>query len=160
MPDSIYFMEEAGALNHSGSGLFWDVFSMENYRKSEITLTAENTGGQAAVTDSRAVLKLWNTRRYKDDRSNCDLEEAAEAAMENRVFFGTNRLEYAYSLDYSETHLLSLEDPVTVTLLPYDALEGKKCLYYTLFYLDGSREDLLTDPDSGEILDRTFVPAE
>ena len=56
--------------------------------------------------------------------------------------------------------MLSLKEPVTLTLVPAETLEGDKCLYYALFFTDGSRKDILQDLESGEILEETFTPAE
>ena len=158
-PDSIFFYTEEGACRPSGDGLFFDaLYGDESVYRSRISLTVENRDGRASVAEN--AVELRSVGYETDKRTNRYLREIAEAAVESRVFHGTNRPEYYSTLDCYETFMLNTEDSVTVSLVPYDAVEGRKCLYYALFFKDGSREDLIVDPDTGETLDRTFTAAE
>ena len=153
-PDEVYFYPEAGSCRPSGRGLFWDG---GDYLYGQFTLTVENTDGHAAVTGFSSTLSSNNTTN--DRRTNRYLDEIAEAAVECRVFFGTNRMVNYTTVDYSETHMLSLKEPVTPALVPADTLPGDRCLYYVFFFTDGSRKDVILDPETGEILDETFLSA-
>ena len=150
----MYFYPEAGSCRPSGGGLLFDG---GGFVYSAVSLTAENVNGNVKVSDFRAALSAWSYST--DSRSNRYLDEIAEAAMEYRLFFGTNRPANVGTLDYSEAHMLALEGPVTFTLVPADTLAGEKCLYYALFFADGSRKDILQDPETGAILEQTFTPA-
>jgi hypothetical protein len=123
-------------------------------------MTAMITDGQVTVSDFQAIMKEQSYNFNSDKRTNRYLDEISEAAVETRVFFGTDRLVNYRTIDYWEAHLLSLKEPVTLTLVPAETLEGDKCLYYALFFTDGSRKDILQDLESGEILEETFTPAE
>ena len=153
-PGNVYFYPEAGSCQPTGGSLLFDG---GGFVYSDTLLTVENADGHLSVTDFRASLSSWGVS--DDSRTNRYLEEIAEAALETRVFFGTNRPVNYGTLDYYETHMLSLEEPVTLTLVPYDTLVGDQCLYYALFFTDGSRKDILQDLETGEILDETFMPA-
>ena len=60
------------------------------------------------------------------------------------------------TLDYDETILLSLEEPVRLEVVPNELVpENGRYLSYVLQFTDGSREEILTDLYSGEILEKT-----
>lgn len=155
-PDSVYFYPEAGRCQPTGGGLFFDG---GGFLRSESVLTVVNEDGYTAVTAFTSALNDFHALE-DGSRTNCYLDEIAEAAIENRVFFGTNRPVNYGTADYSETCMLSLKESVTLTLVPAYTLPGNQCLYYTLFFADGSRKDIIQDPETGEILEETFTPAE
>lgn len=98
--------------------------------------------------------------QFYENRSNCGLNEVALTAIETRVFFGTNRMVNMDTLDYNEMIPLSMDQPLTVSLVPVESLQEPLCLYYVLYYLDGSRDDLIVDLKTGEILERSHWPGE
>ncbi len=154
-PDSIYFYTEAGSFRPEASSrslLFREGINLY----SNIRLTVENASGRAAVRDQQTELRSWTYS--KDPRTNRYLDEIAEAAVEQRVFFGSNRPVNADTIDYYEENMLQLNKQVTPELIPIGQIEGRKCLYFTLFFMDGTRKDIIQDPESGEILDQTVTP--
>lgn len=153
-PDDIYFYKDADACPQEPGpdSLFFAHPSLY----SDIRMTVNNTSGHVSISDKQ--MRLTSTDYYSDPRTNVYLEEIAEGAVEIRVFFGSNRLKNVYTIDYYERFMLSLEEPVTLELVPIESLEGQKCLYYVLFFTDGSRKDVIIDPESGEVLDSTFTP--
>ena len=163
-PSKIYFYPEAGSCQPTGEGLWMDGFSLQSnggiFLTVDPAMRAEIADGQVTVSDFQAKLSEWGSNLSYDDRTNRYLDEIAEAATETRVFFGTDRLTNYRTIDFYESFMLSLKEPVTLTLIPAETLEGDKCLYYALFFTDGSRKDILQDPETGEILEETFTPAE
>ena len=90
------------------------------------------------------------------NRTNLYLDEITETAMQQWVRF-TPDDEIIY---HTEMHMLPAGSPVTFSLVPLDAIAGRKVLAYALFWQDGSREDTLVDFETGEILEQTFRTGE
>ena len=125
---------------------------------SDLYFTVENHDGKISFTVEKLALHAWNN--FYENRSNCGLNEVALTAIETRVFFGTNRMVNMDTLDYNEMIPLSMDQPLTVSLVPVESLQEPLCLYYVLYYLDGSRDDLIVDLKTGEILERSHWPGE
>ena len=152
-PDYIYFYQDSGTCLPTGAGLYRDGGFSDT---SSVQFTAEVTDGKLRLLDSSAALSrsgdYWDP---KDERTNRELLEISEAAIENRVYVGTDRMANWNTLDYDETFMLSLEEPVRLEVVPNELVpENGRYLYYVLEFTDGSREDILTDLYTGEILEK------
>ncbi len=153
-PDMIYFYQDSGTCRPTGAGLDTDGGFSDT---SSVQLTAEVTDGKLRLLDSSVELSRRGAYLDPEDkRTNRELLEIAEAAIENRVYVGTDRMANWNTLDYDETILLSLEEPVRLEVVPNELVpENGRYLKYVLQFTDGSREDILTDLYTGEILEKT-----
>ena len=94
---------------------------------------------------------------WNDERTNCDLEEVAMAAVETRIYFGTDRMHNYNTIDYNRNETLKMDGTLTPELIPVTEAGGTLGLYYVIFGQDGSRDDILADFETGEILERTHL---
>ena len=153
-PDHVYFYCEEGSLNPTGQLLLFDG-GVSMYSSAAATVRIEDD--TAALVDSSVSLNGW--LKTLDSRNKVCLDDVVEAAVENRVFFGTDRVRYAGTLDYSDVHRLDVSETVSISLVPVESVPGEKCLSFSLFMLDGSREDVILSLDGRTVLDRTFIEA-
>ncbi len=136
----LYYYQDPDSFRPTGQGLFWDGgFAMI----ADISLAIDCSSGRVVLVENRSELDNWAD--YRDDRTNYPVDEVALAAVETRVWLGTDRLANAYTIDYSDAVALPLDEGVVLALEPYDLTDDKLCLYYTLQYTDGTRKEWITD---------------
>ena len=150
-PDWVYFYQEPDkSQTMSDSNLTSD----KSVMYSDVRFTAEIRDGHVVISSPRIALRGWSKMMY--NRTNLYLDEITETAMQQWVRF-TPDDEIIY---HTEMHMLPAGSPVTFSLVPLDAIAGRKVLAYALFWQDGSREDTLVDFETGEILEQTFRTGE
>ena len=61
------------------------------------------------------------------------------------------------TIDYNRNETLKMDGTLTPELIPVTEAGGTLGLYYVIFGQDGSRDDILVDFETGEILERTHL---
>ena len=149
-PDSIYLYQSADAFPPDGENLF---MSADVSADSAWTLSVRD--GTPAVSDFELELFHWTD--WDDERTNIHLSEVEAAAVDQRVYFGTDRTANWNTVDYSEASPLPLDEPLVFESVPLRDIPGVLGVYFVVRYEDHSREDILAAFPGGTILERTYM---
>ena len=100
-----------------------------------------------------SAMNTENSRDRYEDRTAFPLEEMELAVHRYTVYDGLNWYS-SKSWREEKYQILPLNRPVTYSLIPLQSLECKLYIHYEIIFENGDRTFLLTDFETGEVLDR------